>query len=281
MDVAAWTTSKRDGGLDYHLDGVNLKADQLLLDETNSLYAFVQGDKVKYIGKTSRTVRERFVTYKKPGVRQPTNLRCNARIREMLSRNEVIRIFVFNPISFLRYGDFDINLAAGLEDSLIAEFDPPWNGRERGRPITEEAEREETEEAPTNSDHESVGMAAEPSNERGPIATPKPISSFHMTLGDTYFYKGLINVGVDASAYLGDDGEPIAVVFGDGSDPVISRINRTANKSGGVRVVGRNPAIAKWLQKYFRKGEVLRALVLDRNRILLLPPGADQGTNTT
>ena len=45
---------------------------------------------------------------------------------------EVLRILVFNPISNLRYGDFDINLAAGLEDSLIAEFSPPWNGRERG-----------------------------------------------------------------------------------------------------------------------------------------------------
>ena len=36
----------------------------------------------------------------------------------MLKAGEIVRIFVFNPISHLRYGDFDINLAAGLEEFL-------------------------------------------------------------------------------------------------------------------------------------------------------------------
>ena len=38
-DVAAWTLSKGEDGIEYRLDGANAQADKLLLDETNSLYA--------------------------------------------------------------------------------------------------------------------------------------------------------------------------------------------------------------------------------------------------
>jgi hypothetical protein len=133
-DIAAWVTSSGNGGIDYRMDGPNPPADRVLLGEVNSLYAFVHGDRVMYIGKTARNLRDRIAGYRNPHVGQRTNWRCNGNIRDMLKRNEVLRIFVFNPIPKLRYGDFDINLAAGLEDSLIAEFDPPWNGRERGVP---------------------------------------------------------------------------------------------------------------------------------------------------
>ncbi len=143
-DIAAWVTSSGNGGIDYRMDGPNPPADRVLLGSVNSLYAFVHGDRVMYIGKTARNLRDRIAGYRNPHKGQRTNWRCNGNIRDMLKRNEVLRILVFNPPPKLRYGDFDINLAAGLEDSLIAEFDPPWNGRERGRAITEEAEREES-----------------------------------------------------------------------------------------------------------------------------------------
>jgi hypothetical protein len=56
----------------------------------------------------------------------------------VLPRRET-RIFVFAPISDLRYGQFQIDLAAGLEESLIIAVAPPWNGREGKRLLTEEA----------------------------------------------------------------------------------------------------------------------------------------------
>jgi hypothetical protein len=52
---------------------------------------------------------------------------------------------------------------------------------------------------------------------------------------------------------------------------VTSRINRTANKSGGARIVGRNARIAEWFQRHFSRGDVVEARVLGRNSILLLP----------
>jgi hypothetical protein len=235
------------------------------LDDPNALYAFVQGDAVRYIGKTTRGVRKRFVTYRRPGKEQRTNLRCNAKIKEALKAGAEIRILVFAPISHLRYLHFEINLAAGLEDSLITAFNPPWNGRERDKPITEEAEREQAEE---NTDQaadtiETSALVARPGS--GP-----PLASFKIKLGRAYFEQGLINPGVEASVHLGADGEHIQVLFDDGSDPVLSRINRRANPSGAVRVVGRNRQIAEWFQRHFRIGDVVGARVIDANRILLL-----------
>jgi hypothetical protein len=188
----------------------------------------------------------------------------------MLGRGEAIRILVFNPISHLRYGDFEINLAAGLEDALIKDFDPPWNGRERGHAITEEAEREKSDEAAALPDvplGHIVASSEEPATGR---PTPTSVASFQIVLGEAYYQQGLINPGVEASRYLGDDGDRIEINFSDGSEAVFSRIDRKANKSGSVRVVGRNRLIARWFQAHFEKGDVVEARVVDRNHILLL-----------
>lgn len=267
-DIGRWIPAQREGCLDYVLDGTNTKADSILLDARNSLYAFAMTDEVKYIGKTARTIRERFVGYRNPTTRQRTNLRNNRNIREALASGAVIRILVFNPISFLRYGDFEINLAAGLEDALIEAFDPPWNGRDRGRPITEEAEREEQDEAGAKAEDESgATVAPTPALHNAP---PSGMASFKIVLGEAYYNQGLINPGVEASAHLGGDGEPIEVIFEDGAEPVLSRIDRRANPSGSVRIVGRNRPIARWFQAHFQKGDTVGVLVLDAHRVLLL-----------
>jgi hypothetical protein len=268
LDVGRWELSGEE--ITYTLDGDRIAANEVLLDDPNALYAFVQGDAVRYIGKTTRGVRRRFITYRRPGKRQLTNLRCNAKIKEALNSSAEIRILVFAPISHLRYLDFEINLAAGLEDALIKAFGPPWNGRERDKPITEETEREKAEENTT------VGATeAEASMDRR--AYGPPLASFKIRLGHAYFEQGIVNPGVNASHYLGDDGEHLQVLFDDGSDPVLSRINRRANPSGGVRVVGRNRQIAEWFQRHFAMGDVVEARVIDANRILLLAPKPEAG----
>src|SRR3954451_9448298 len=136
VDVAAWHLSGED--INYELDGERAQANEVLLDNPNALYAFVRDEAVQYIGKTTMSVRKRFFGYRKPGKGQQTNLRCNARIKEALKKGEAVRILVFTPISELRYLEFEINLAAGLEDALIKAFNPPWNGHSKGKPITEE-----------------------------------------------------------------------------------------------------------------------------------------------
>lgn len=263
VDVARWLLSGEQ--LKCQLDGEHVAANRLLLEEPNVLYAFVQDEEVQYIGKTTRSVRKRFAGYQRPGRTQRTNVRCNRNIKEALKGGAEIRILVFAPISDLRYREYEINLAAGLEDSLIKAFDPPWNGREKNEPITEEAEREEAEE---NADGAAAEIAAPDTTAVDPISG-KGLASFRIALGQAYYHQGLINPGVDASRFLGTDGEPIQVLFDDGSEPVLSRINRTANPSGAVRIVGRNREIADWFQRNFSIGDTVHATVIDPNRIRL------------
>jgi hypothetical protein len=267
IDVGVWVI---DGDrISYRFHEIKAEAAKVWFAAPNALYAFVRGDQVLYIGKTARSLRKRFRTYCRPGPTQSTNIRCNANIKRAIAEGAEVRLFVFTPISQLRYNDFEINLAAGLEDALIRQFDPPWNGHDRGQPITEEAEREEAEEAAV------PGEAVTDDTTSGFLPAPDGTAraSFKIRLGEAYYHQGIINPGVEASRYLGDHGDPIEISFADGSEPIYSSINRTANPSESVRLVGRNRQIATWFQRHYRKGEVVEARVLDAHRIfLMLPP---------
>ncbi|WP_051000158.1 GIY-YIG nuclease family protein [Sinorhizobium fredii] len=130
VDVGKW--QPKGDSIAYALDGADASASEVLLDAPNALYAFVRDDHVVYIGKTARSIRKRYVGYCRPGKTQAPNQRCHRNITAATAEGTEIRIFVFTPITHLRYSDFEINLAAGLEDSLIRGFDPPWNGKDRG-----------------------------------------------------------------------------------------------------------------------------------------------------
>ena len=261
-DLALWTFSENGNGIEYRLDGWSPKVDGLLLDEMNSLYAFVQGSRVEYIGKTARTLRERFQGYRRPGPSQTTNRRNNENIRRALASSQEVRIFVFNPPSKLRFGSFDISIAAGIEDSLIAAFSPPWNRPGRDRLLTEEAEREQQDEPAAPDLLDGSGLVS--------TAMPAKRAGFQIKLGQAYYRQGIINPGVEASHHLGAENEPICIRFGDGAESVISRINRTANRSGSVRIFYKGLTVALWFQKHFALGDTVNVNIIDRNTIELL-----------
>src|SRR5690606_34493145 len=183
---------------------------------------------VMYVGKTARSIRERFMGYRFPGRGQATNIRCNHRIRAHLDAGDAVRILVLVPTSSLQWGSFALDLAAGLEDSLIRHFQPPWNGG--GRVATESAELEKAATEPLGENEAEL-----PSRDTG--------LRFPIRLQPTYFEKGLLNPGADASRLLGAHGDLVTVRLGkEGS--IVSKINRTANVNGSVRVVGSNGLIA-------------------------------------
>jgi len=95
--------------------------------KTNFLYAFVTVNYVGYIGKSTKTVKQRLDQYKKPGPSQKTNLRVNGLILALLSRSETIDIYVLEEKKDLYYGKYKLNLPAGLEDPLIFDLKPAWN----------------------------------------------------------------------------------------------------------------------------------------------------------
>jgi hypothetical protein len=94
----------------------------------NVLYAIVVDAEVVYVGKTVQELCKRMQQYRTPGETQPTNRRNrSAIIRELEARREVL-LYVLPDNGLMHYGDFHINLAAGLEDSIIHELNPIWNG---------------------------------------------------------------------------------------------------------------------------------------------------------
>jgi hypothetical protein len=93
----------------------------------NVLYAFIVSGKVAYIGKTTQLLQRRMYGYQRPGPTQSTNIRCNALLRKSLQAGEAIAIHALPDNGLLYYGGFHVNLAAGLEDSIIGGIKPRWN----------------------------------------------------------------------------------------------------------------------------------------------------------
>lgn len=91
------------------------------------LYAFVSERTVLYIGKTVRPLKQRLYGYRRPVATQSTNLKGHRLIREVLASGQPVEVYALPDHGLLYYGGFHINLAAGLEDSLVAKLKPAWN----------------------------------------------------------------------------------------------------------------------------------------------------------
>lgn len=210
----------------------------------NILYAFVAGDQVKYIGKTLKALSTRLSGYRTPNADQSTNVRNNANIKGLLLAGQAVDILALPDSGLLHYGQFHLNLAAGLEDSLIAVIDPDWNGGRRTR---------EADEAP----------AARPS-----LPEPEPEQTFPLKVGATYYEQGFFNVPVQASSLFGTHGQTIEILCGDNQDPILGTINRTANSNGTPRIMGRRH-LRDWFHGAFAEGEAIHVEVLSPTSVHL------------
>jgi hypothetical protein len=97
-------------------------------DMRNILYAFIVDRAVMYVGKTVLPLRSRLQGYRTPGPTQSTNIRNNKNLRQALESGKQIEIYALPDNGLLYYGGFHVNLAAGLEDSVVRDLRPPWNG---------------------------------------------------------------------------------------------------------------------------------------------------------
>lgn len=227
-----------DGSLKYHLDG-------RFTDVKNNLYAFVCDGEVKYVGKTTRLLRNRMYHYSRPGSSQSTNIKNNANIIDMLSNNIAVDILVLPDSGLMHYGQFHLNLAAGLEDSIISVIRPEWNGTQR--PVL-------------NSD-EVVSTESE-------IITHSSNKKFTFNMTDTYWHRGFFNVPVVSSQNLGKDGENIMIVLSDGVSTITAMINRTANQSGSPRIMG-GVELKQYFQRNYAIGDVVPFELITQNMMKL------------
>ena len=91
------------------------------------LYSFVVGDIPMNVGKTSQMLKKRMYGYQNPGKTQYTNIRNNQNIKTALEGLAQIEIYVLPDHGLLYFGDFHLNLAAGLEGSITRTLKPSWN----------------------------------------------------------------------------------------------------------------------------------------------------------
>ena len=93
----------------------------------NVLYAFISEGVVLYVGKTVRSLKQRMYNYQNPGPTQSTSIRCNKLIFDSVVAGKCIEVHALPDNGLLYYGGFHVNLAAGLEDSLVSKIKPVWN----------------------------------------------------------------------------------------------------------------------------------------------------------
>lgn len=80
-----------------------------------------------YVGKTVQPLRTRLAGYRSPGATQSTNINNKRRIYESLLKGKSVEIYSLADNGLLRFGGFHVNLAAGLEDSIVRDLKPDWN----------------------------------------------------------------------------------------------------------------------------------------------------------
>ena len=97
------------------------------LEKCNLLYSFIVNGEIKYIGKTTKSLKQRMYQYQNPGPTQSTNIKNNGNILKTLGENKNVEIYIFKEDKSVIYNNIKINLSAGLEDPLITKFKPEWN----------------------------------------------------------------------------------------------------------------------------------------------------------
>lgn len=191
--------------------------------QKNILYAFVSDGQVKYVGKTTQSLAKRVAGYKKPSQGQVTNVKNHKNINSLLCSGAAVDILALPDSGLLHYGQFHLNLAAGLEDNIIKVIDPEWNGGK-------------------------LSQEPEPTDDKV-SAKPLPIHSFKVVLQPTYLKTGFFNVGAANSSSLGADGQVIDIFCGTAEQPIRGVINRRANMNGTPRIMG-GTGLRDWFKEH-------------------------------
>lgn len=208
--------------------------------QSNILYAFVCDGQVMYIGKTVKKLISRMNGYKKPNSTQATNSRNNKCIISHLKNDEAVEIYALPDNGLMRYGGFHLNMAAALEDDLIRQIKPKWNGGKA------ESVREPDDNDTANLSADEIHAAT---------------GSFTFILEQTYYNTGFFNVSVTHQHHFGGNGQQIELFVGDEMLPVIGTINRTANRNCSPRIMG-GVGLRTLIQAKWNVGHVIQVDVL-------------------
>ena len=219
---------------------------QRYANAANVLYAFVSDRELLYIGRSGRSLQLRMRGYQNGGPPRSTRERNRERIIAMLVIGHPIDLYVMPDPGNLHYGSFRVNLAAGLQYSLIEALNPPWNkGASRRRSSRSKLSRSE----PARSRSPSQGprtFTDGDGQEYTDLTVNRP--SYRFLVGYIYMDKGFFNVPMRYSPMFGKDRERIKILCGVDKETIYGHIDRSTNTNASPRVIG-GSRLKSWFEE--------------------------------
>jgi len=217
----------------------------------NILYSFVIENEIKYIGKSIKTISQRLNGYKNPNITQRTNFRLNNLIIEKLKEGKEVEIYLFVDNAELNYRGNNINLSAGLEDNLIAEYLPEWNSLGKGGKLIE---------------RKKIVQNEKPKDIMEKVYKEEII----VRIGEAYYNQRFFNIRKKHSELFAKNHlEPIKIQLGENNEKyIIGKINRTANSNGTPRIMA-GIEYKNWVQKNFKMGDIFKVEIIENDLIKL------------
>lgn len=228
----------------------------------NVLYAFASGAELLYVGRSGRSLRLRMDGYEQGGPLRSTRARNRERIAAMLMLDQPVDLYALPDPGNLHYGSFRVNLAAGLQHSLIDVLRPPWNAAQHAL-----AKMDRPIKALRRRSPRAIGDAANPFTD---LTTDRP--SYRFLLGFHFLDKGYFNVPLRYSGLLGGDQETIRILCGRERDAIHGHIDRAANTNATPRVVG-GRKLKRWFEEHSGLNNPMDIDILAPNAVWLRSPG--------
>lgn len=231
----------------------------------NVLYAFEANDELLYIGRSGRTLRQRMDGYQNGGPPRSMRARNRERIIAMLIVGQPVVLHAMPDPGNLHYGSFRVNLAAGLQHSLLAALDPPWN---RGAAPAARGPSE-VADLPLAA-RRRRRLTAPGDNEFTDLTTDRP--SYRFLVGYMYMDKGFFNVPARYSRLFGNDRERIRILCGRDKATIHGHIDRSSNTNASPRIVGGRP-LKLWFEEHAGLNNPVDIDILAPNAVWIRNPG--------
>lgn len=240
---------------EWRLEGRTLALDLKEMSEVSpALYSFVLDGTPMYVGKTARSLGQRLYGYLKGGGTQRTNIRVRGEINACLELHPRVEIYAFAQPIESKMGRFAMNIPAALEDDIIKELRPAWNGggndhSRKSPPTIRSGKQADTDRSSRNKPAQSQAG-----------------SEFSVVIGKTYFAQGFFNVPISYANVFDSDGRPITIHVHGETVPISGMINRSVNVNETPRIMGRTP-LRDWFHSHLVSGKNIRVRVVNKNEI--------------
>ena len=230
----------------------------------NVLYAFASGDELLYIGRSARSLQLRMDGYQLGGPPRSFRARNRERIIAMLMIDQPVDVFAMPDPGNLHYGTFRVNLAAGLQHSLIEALHPPWNKMHPKEPAVKRPSRS------SRMKKRRTHLVEDDSNSYTDLTTDRP--SYRFLVGYHYIDKGFFNVPQRYARLFGDDQQKIRIMCGRERLTIHGHIDRSANTNAAPRIVG-GRKLKRWFQDNSGINNPVDIDILAPNAVWIRNPG--------